>query len=71
MYTTQRTEISHQTLATIVPFSSWLRFAEFRNNDDENANLLKCEDKELGARLAPVLKELGPLREVRAFSLSL
>lgn len=63
MYTTQRTEIPHQTLETLQPFSNWLRFAEFRN-DDENTNLLKCEDKELSVKLQPVLKELGPLKEV-------
>jgi hypothetical protein len=64
MYTTQRTEISHQILETLQPFSNWLRFAEFRNDDDENTNLLKCEDKELSVKLQPVLKELGPLKEV-------
>jgi hypothetical protein len=65
MYTTQRTEISHQILETLQTFSNWLRFAEFRNDDDdENTNLLKCEDKELSVKLQPVLKELGPLKEV-------
>jgi hypothetical protein len=51
LYTTQRTEISYQILETLQPFSNWLRFAEFRNDDDEYTNLLKCEDKELSLKL--------------------